>query len=122
MRKALRILTTLVAILLTGILPTRGDACELATVPCNRAALHLTNCCRGALCHCDMSAPCRSASNRIPARTAPAPGHRVAKVTVVSAGASQLVSEVDRHPALSASANASTPVPSSYLWTHAFLI
>jgi hypothetical protein len=101
----------------------RGDSSELATVPCSQAPSQPMNCCRGAHCRCDLSAPCQSASNRMPARATPTPGQRVAKVTVISAGAALLASEVACYPASTARATASTPAAaSSYLWTHAFLI
>jgi hypothetical protein len=123
MRKALRILTTLVVVLLTGGLPMRADSCEPAAAPCAHEQSQPMDCCRGAHCHCDMSAPTQPASNPMPARTTPTDGHRVVKVTVMSAGTMLLAGEVECNPALAARANTSTPAAASaYLWTHAFLI
>jgi hypothetical protein len=123
MGKALTILTVLVAILLTGILPMRADLCEPATAPCVRAQSHPMDCCRGAHCHCKLSAPTQPASNPMPARAAPAPGHRMLKISVMSAGTMLLASEVARTLAWTASVNTSAPAAASpYLSTHAFLI
>jgi hypothetical protein len=123
MRKALRILTALVAILLTGGLPMRAESCELAPALCRHGSSQLMTCCRGAHCHCDMSAPCQSSSNRMPARNLPTSSHRVARPSIVTAFVLSFAGAVADDRALAPSPTASTPAPiASYLRTHAFLI
>jgi len=114
--------TTLVAILLAGILPMRADWCEPATAPCARAQSQPMDCCRGAHCRCKLSAPTQPVSNPVPARAAPAPGHRMLTITVMSADTLLLASEVACNPAWTARVNASASAAPSYLSTHAFLI
>jgi hypothetical protein len=123
MRKALIPLTTLVAVSLTGILPMRADLCEPATAPCARAQSQPMDCCRGAHCHCNLSTPTQPVSNQMPARAAPVAGHRMLKISVMSAGTMLLASEVECNPAWTASVSTwARADASSYLSTHAFLI
>ena len=81
------------------------------------------DCCRPAHCHCDWSAPARSATTPLPARAATVRGHESAK----NASVSGITVFPARGELLRAGStdwvDAPRPaVAASYLSTHAFLI
>jgi hypothetical protein len=121
MRVALKVVTMLLALSFLGSLQTRAEWCEPASASCQHA--QPMECCRPGHCHCDLSAPSRSASNPAPSRATAVSGREVMKIA--SAPFAMTLPGSGEHSRSGATARVDASpcaVPPSYLFTHAFLI